>query len=133
MEIIRQRRRATPRTSPPRAPSGPGMFNGHVLADNVAQRLRRHGRWVIGVQLAPDHVRPIGRTEPQQVHLDLHLETRGQRTRSHRAGARLLQAADDLTAAEGHQVYADPAGHPFCLGWGQPDDETIRRILRDHA
>ena len=28
-------------------------------------------------------------------------------------------------------VYADPAGHPFCLGWGQPDDETIRRILRD--
>lgn len=21
-------------------------------------------------------------------------------------------------AAEGYQVYADPAGHPFCLCWG---------------
>jgi hypothetical protein len=30
----------------------------------------------------------------------------------------LLQAVDDLTATEGHQVYADPAGHPFCIGWG---------------
>jgi hypothetical protein len=43
----------------------------------------------------------------------------------------LLKAADDLTAAEGHRVYADPAGHPFCLGWGHPDDEAIRRFLRD--
>ncbi|HWE63967.1 MAG TPA: VOC family protein [Chloroflexota bacterium] len=33
-------------------------------------------------------------------------------------GARLLKAADDPTAAEGFQVYADPAGHPFCLCWG---------------
>jgi hypothetical protein len=44
-----------------------------------------------------------------------------------------LQAADDLTAAEGHQVYADPAGHPFCLGWGHPDDDAIRRFLRDQG
>ena len=33
-------------------------------------------------------------------------------------GARLLKAADDPAAAEGFQVYADPAGHPFCLCWG---------------
>jgi hypothetical protein len=33
-------------------------------------------------------------------------------------GARLLKPADDLGAAEGFQVYADPAGHPFCLCWG---------------
>jgi hypothetical protein len=32
-------------------------------------------------------------------------------------GARLLQAAD-LTSRSGFQVYADPAGHPFCLCWG---------------
>ena len=38
-------------------------------------------------------------------------------TRSSRS-AGLLQPADDLTAVEGHQVYADPAGHPFCIGWG---------------
>jgi hypothetical protein len=24
----------------------------------------------------------------------------------------------DFDADEGHQVYADPAGHPFCIGWG---------------
>jgi hypothetical protein len=33
-------------------------------------------------------------------------------------GARLLQAADSLDSKEGFQVYADPAGHPFCLCWG---------------
>ena len=29
----------------------------------------------------------------------------------------MLKSADDLEAAEGFQVYADPAGHPFCLCW----------------
>ena len=33
-------------------------------------------------------------------------------------GARLLRTADDPEADEGFQVYADPAGHPFCLCWG---------------
>lgn len=32
-------------------------------------------------------------------------------------GARVLQEATDLDAEEGFQVYADPAGHPFCLYW----------------
>lgn len=45
-------------------------------------------------------------------------------------GARLLLAAEDLDATEGYQVYADPAGHPFCLGWGQPDEDTVRSIVR---
>jgi hypothetical protein len=30
-------------------------------------------------------------------------------------GARLLKPADDIESAEGFQLYADPAGHPFCL------------------
>ncbi len=34
-------------------------------------------------------------------------------------GARLLKPADDPEAAAGFQVYADPAGHPFCLCWGR--------------
>jgi len=38
--------------------------------------------------------------------------------------------ASDIAAPEGHQVYADPAGHPFCIGWGHPDDEAVRNILR---
>jgi len=33
------------------------------------------------------------------------------------AGRALLQAAEDLSATSGFQVYADPAGHPFCLCW----------------
>jgi len=32
-------------------------------------------------------------------------------------GARLLQAAEDLDADDGFQVYADSAGHPSCLCW----------------
>ena len=55
----------------------------------------------------------------QQVHLDLHVDDPvGAHDEVMALGARLLQAADDLTVAEGHQVYADPAGHPFCIGWG---------------
>jgi len=30
----------------------------------------------------------------------------------------LLQAAADFSTPDGFQVYADPAGHPFCLCWG---------------
>jgi hypothetical protein len=33
-------------------------------------------------------------------------------------GARLLKPAGNPEAAEGFQVYADPARHPFCLCWG---------------
>ena len=33
-------------------------------------------------------------------------------------GARLLKPADDIESTDGFQVYADPAGHPFCLCWG---------------
>jgi hypothetical protein len=32
-------------------------------------------------------------------------------------GGRVLQATADPGAAEGFQVDADPAGHPFCLCW----------------
>jgi hypothetical protein len=29
----------------------------------------------------------------------------------------MLKPADDIESAAGYQVYADPAGHPFCLCW----------------
>jgi hypothetical protein len=32
-------------------------------------------------------------------------------------GAKLLKAASDTTDPDNFQVYADPAGHPFCLCW----------------
>jgi len=34
-----------------------------------------------------------------------------------RLGAVVLQKAD-MSAPSGFVVYADPAGHPFCLCWG---------------
>jgi hypothetical protein len=45
-------------------------------------------------------------------------------------GARLLRS-HDLGSEEGHQVYADPAGHPFCIGWGQPSSEALAAFVHD--
>jgi len=109
-----------------------GMLGGRVLPDDRWHSVfDGQDRWVIGVQLAPDHVPPEWPDgNPQQVHLDLHVEDAASaHAKAVALGARLLLAAEDLTAAEGHQVYADPAGHPFCLGWGHPDEETVRRFL----
>jgi catechol 2,3-dioxygenase-like lactoylglutathione lyase family enzyme len=98
-----------------------GMLGGRVVAeDDWHSVIDADGQWRIGVQLAPDHTPPDWpHGTPQQMHLDLHVDDPA---RAHdevlALGARLLQPADDLTAAEGHQVYADPAGHPFCIGWG---------------
>ena len=100
-----------------------GVLGGHVVADdddNWHSVVDADGKWRMGVQLAPDHTPPEWpHGTPQQVHLDLHVDDPA---RAHdeviALGARLLQAADDLSAPEGHQVYADPAGHPFCIGWG---------------
>lgn len=72
----------------------------------------------LAFQLAPDHVPPSwpdpGR--PQQVHLDVMVDDRSTAAAAVLAlGARLLP---------GDHVFADPAGHPFCLvprpGWAPP-------------
>ena len=113
-----------------------GMLGGRVLTDERWHSVvDAEDRWVIGVQLAPNHVPPDWPDgEPQQIHLDLHIaDITVADAEATALGARLLRAADDLGAAEGHQVYADPAGHPFCLGWGHPDDEAVRRYVREHA
>jgi catechol 2,3-dioxygenase-like lactoylglutathione lyase family enzyme len=72
-----------------------------------------------GFQRAPDHRPPTwpDREVPQQLHLDVMVDDLAV---AHDAvlalGARVLSAAD--------HVYADPAGHPFCLvprpGWAPP-------------
>jgi hypothetical protein len=110
------------------------MLEGHVFADD-----RFHcvfdaaGEWRIGVQLAPNHVPPEWPDgEPQQVHLDLHVENvRLAHEEAIKLGARLLRQAPNLDAAEGNQVYADPAGHPFCLGWGHPSKEAVAAFVAD--
>ena len=60
---------------------------------------------------------------PQQLHLDLYVTTAGELSAAHEralaAGARRLQdrSADP---EEPLRVYADPAGHPFCIFQGPP-------------
>jgi catechol 2,3-dioxygenase-like lactoylglutathione lyase family enzyme len=80
----------------------------------VAQSDRHSG---LAFQLAPDGVPPTwpDPAVPQQVHLDVMVDDLEQAGRDVLAlGARRLR--DD--------VYADPAGHPFCLiprpGWAPP-------------
>jgi len=89
------------------------------------------GHWVIGVQHAPDHIPPDWPSgAPQQAHLDLHVaEFAPAHDQAIELGAVLLQPADDLDSPDGYQVYADPAGHPFCIGWGHPDAEQLERFL----
>lgn len=105
------------------------LLNGRVFADDTFHCvLDGDGRWLLGVQLAPDHTPPDWpHGNAQQVHLDLHVEDpHASHDEVIAIGARLLQDAD-LTASEGFQVYADPAGHPFCIGWGHPSDETVKK------
>ncbi len=99
-------------------------FWAGVLGGTVDDREDWHevsvdGQARVAVQLAPDHVPPEWPDgNPQQVHLDLWIDDL-QHAHEHvmSLGARLLKEADDLSAAHGFQVYADPAGHPFCLCW----------------
>ncbi|PWJ53451.1 hypothetical protein SAMN06264364_11221 [Quadrisphaera granulorum] len=106
-------------------------FWADLLDGDVVVPSWSDGRWhsvhvdgepVVGVQLAPDHVPPTW-PDPvvqQQVHLDLEVDDpRAAEAEVLRAGGRLLLAADDLAAPAGFRAYADPAGHPFCVTWGE--------------
>jgi catechol 2,3-dioxygenase-like lactoylglutathione lyase family enzyme len=85
----------------------------------VAESDRHSG---LAFQRAPDHRPPVWRDpqHPQQWHVDVMVDDRATaRRRVEELGARRLtdDDADD-------DVYADPAGHPFCLidrpGWAPP-------------
>lgn len=109
------------------------ILNGKVLKDEKWHSvIDEYGQWRIGVQLNPSHKKPEwpSGVQQQQIHLDLHVENPHE---SHEEimnlGATLLQSAKDLSAKEGFQVYADPAGHPFCIGWGHPTEEQLIEFL----
>ena len=113
-----------------------GILGGHVFRDDDWHSvIDAAGQWRIGVQLAPHHVPPDwpeGKI-PQQVHLDLHVDDpRAAHEEAMALGARVLQQGPDFDAAEGNQVYADPAGHPFCIGWGQPSRESLATFVAEH-
>jgi catechol 2,3-dioxygenase-like lactoylglutathione lyase family enzyme len=99
-----------------------GLLGGEVRADEDDwHNVVVDGEWRLGIQLAPNHVAPdwpFG-TPEQQMHLDLWVDDlQAAHEEAISLGATLLKLADDPDAAEGFQVYADPAGHPFCFCWG---------------
>jgi catechol 2,3-dioxygenase-like lactoylglutathione lyase family enzyme len=96
-----------------------GVLGGTVDADDDWHSVRVDGRTRMAVQLAPDHVPPEWPDgNPQQIHLDLWVDDIAS-AHSHvmGLGARLLKEAEDSDEPDTFQVYADPAGHPFCLCW----------------
>jgi uncharacterized glyoxalase superfamily protein PhnB len=111
-----------------------GILGGDVFADEAWHSvIDAAGQWRIGVQLAPNHVPPDWpHGNPQQVHLDLHVEDpRAAHEEAIALGARLLQPAADLDGDDGYQVYADPAGHPFCIGWGHKSREALAAFVAE--
>jgi catechol 2,3-dioxygenase-like lactoylglutathione lyase family enzyme len=97
-----------------------GLLGGTVDAEDDWHTVSVDGEPRLAVQLAPDHVAPEWPDgTPQQIHLDLFVDdVRAAHDEAMALGARLLKPARDLDSSEGFQVYADPAGHPFCLCWG---------------
>ncbi len=78
----------------------------------------------LAFQCSPDHVAPTwpDPVVPQQIHLDVMVEDPAE------AGVEVL--ALGAVRLQGN-VYADPAGHPFCLirrpRWAPPIDAAVRR------
>lgn len=96
-----------------------GLLGGTVAADDDWHMLLVDGEPRVAVQLSPNHVPPEWPDgNPQQIHLDLWVDDIDA---SHREalslGATLLRAAQESDDPDSFQVYADPAGHPFCLCW----------------
>ncbi|GAA4288293.1 VOC family protein [Georgenia daeguensis] len=96
-----------------------GLLGGTVAADDDWHMVLVDGEPRVAVQLSPNHVPPEWPDgNPQQIHLDLWVDDIDA---SHREalslGATLLRAAQESDDPASFQVYADPAGHPFCLCW----------------
>ena len=97
-----------------------GLLGGSVDADDDWHTVIVDGKPAVAVQLAPDHVAPDwpANSTPQQMHLDIYVDdVRVAHDEVLARGAKVLEDRDFDTES-GYQVYADPAGHPFCLCWG---------------
>ena len=99
-----------------------GVLGGTVDPEDDWHMVLVEGQPRIGVQLAPDHVRPDWPDgTPQQIHLDLWVDDP---VEGHdlvmSLGATVLKEAEHGESLDAFQVYADPAGHPFCLCWVKP-------------
>ncbi len=97
-----------------------GLLDGTVKAEDDWHTVSVGGEPRLAFQLAPDHTPPEWPDgAPQQIHLDLYIDDLAEAHElATSLGAKLLKPADDAAADSGFQVYADPAGHPFCFCWG---------------
>lgn len=100
-----------------------GLLGGAVHPEDDWHSITVDGDWIMGVQLAPNHVPPQWPSgeQQQQVHLDLHVDDLNEAVRlALDLGGRQLQApvrpADNPEGNESFTVCASPAGHPFCFG-----------------
>jgi catechol 2,3-dioxygenase-like lactoylglutathione lyase family enzyme len=98
-----------------------GVLGGTVDAEDDWHMVFVDDEPRVAVQLAPDHIRPE-RPEgtPQQIHLDLWVDDIGTAHEEVMSlGAKPLQSPEVNApdSPDNYQVYADPAGHPFCLCW----------------
>ena len=96
-----------------------GLLDGTVEAEDHWHTVAVEGKPRLGVQLAPGHQPPQWPDgSPQQLHLDLYVDDiDAAHQKAVGLGARQLRAGD-TAEPQGFHVYADPAGHPFCLCWG---------------
>jgi len=101
-----------------------GVLGGTVDAEDDWHMVLVDGRPQIGVQLAPNHVAPEWpEGTPQQIHLDLWVDDpQAAHDQVMSLGATVLKEVEDQGTPDAFQVYADPAGHPFCLCWVKPHD-----------
>lgn len=100
-----------------------GVLDGTVDAEDDWHMVMVDCEPRVGVQLAPNHIPPDwpDGTPEQQIHLDLWVDDFAEaHDRVVTLGAKVLKpATEDADSPDNFQVYADPAGHPFCLCWIQ--------------
>ena len=97
-----------------------GLLDGTVEVSDDWHGVDVDGVQRLGFQLAPNYVAPNwpDGMPQQQLHLDIWVDNLQEaHERAMALGARLLKPSDNPEAPQGFQVYADPAGHPFCLCW----------------
>lgn len=100
------------------------VLGGVVDVEDGWHMVMVDGRPRVGVQLAPNHVPPDwpDGDPQQQIHLDLWVDDiAAAHERVMSLGARFLKEEEETDSPDTWQVYADPAGHPFCLCWIKDD------------
>ncbi|MBC3842324.1 VOC family protein [Streptacidiphilus sp. 4-A2] len=90
-----------------------GLVGGEVV-DDGSEWVELKGSGLC-FQRVPDYRSPSwpGQDQPQQAHLDIEVtDLEAAQARVLALGATLLE---DFSGTKGWRVFADPAGHPFCL------------------